>query len=467
MEALKAVLDLFGNIVFVPVMLFFVALILKTPVKKALISALTCGVGLVGFNFVTGGYSPYLTAVMNTFAADTGFALEAMDLGWQYTAAIAYSTTVGVLFIGIGLAFQFLIFFVGWTPVFMPTDLWNNYSYIIWGTFTYQLTHSMLLAFWCMILQVLYVSLFAEVTQKRWETYYGYPGTVMIAAHHISNVPLFMALDWVWNKIGLDKINFRPDAIQKKLGFLGDPMAIGFIVGMLVGLVGKFKHLGELEAWATIVKFAVATAATMAIFPKVGSIFAGAFTALTDASKKIVKKSGKTREVYIAVNDALGYGESATLTTGLLSIPIYLVEAFFLPGNIVLPIMSLTSLAYRCEVPIMLGDGNILKAMLSHAIYAAISLYICTYNADLFTEMATGVGMTWEGASKVCGGIAAMPGMFAIYWAFSKGNYLICVLETVLYFVLAILYKKNKPAVNDYLERQATSYKSKLEEAKA
>lgn len=219
MVALKTILDLFGNIVFVPVMLFFVALILKTPVKKALISALTCGVGLVGFNFVTGGYSPYLTAVMNTFASDTGFALEAMDLGWQYTAAIAYSTTVGVLFIGIGIAFQFLIFFIGWTPVFMPTDLWNNYSYIIWGTFTYQLTGSMLLAFWCMILQVLYCSLFAEIIQKRWETYYGYPGTVMIAAHHVSNVPLFMALDWLWNKIGLDKINFRPHAIQKSLVF--------------------------------------------------------------------------------------------------------------------------------------------------------------------------------------------------------------------------------------------------------
>lgn len=241
-------------------------------------------------------------------------------------------------------------------------------------------------------------------------------------------------------------------------------MAIGFIVGILVGVVGKFKHLGELSAWATIVQFAVATAATMAIFPKVGSIFAGAFTALTDASKKMVKKSGKSREVYIAVNDALGYGESATLTAGLLSIPIYLVEAFFLPGNIVLPIMSLTSLAYRCEVPILLSDGNILKSMLSHAIYAAISLYICSYNADLFTEMATSVGMTWEGASKVCGGIASMPGMFAIYFAFSKGNYLVCVIETVLYFVLAVLYKKNKKAINDYLERQAYSYKAKMAE---
>lgn len=460
MATLKTILDLFGNIVFVPIMLFFVALILKTPVKKALISALTCGVGLIGFNFVTGGYSPYLTEVMSTFVHDTGFNLEAMDLGWQYTAAVAYSTTVGMLFIGIGIAFQFLIFFTGWTPVFMPTDLWNNYSYIIWGSFTYALTKSMVLAFWCMILQVLYASLFAEVIQKRWATYYGYPGTVMVAAHHVTNVPLYIALDWLWNKIGLDKINFRPDAIQKKLGFLGDPMAIGFIVGIIVGMVGKFKHLGELTAWATIFRFAIATAATMAIFPKVGSIFAGAFTALTDASKKIAKKNGKVRETYIAVNDALGYGESATLTTGLLSIPVFLLQAFLLPGNIVLPIMSLTSLAYRCEIPVLLSDGNILKSMLSFTIYNVLCLYICTYNTDLFTEMVNNVGMVWEGASKVCGAIAAVPGMFAIYWAFSKKNYLLCVIETVLYFVLAIWYKKNKNAVDTYLENQAFAYKT-------
>ena len=324
-ETMKLVLDTFGSMVFVPIMLFIVALILKTPVKKAFMSALLAGVGLCGFSMLTGGYSTYLANVISTLVSDTGINMSAMDLGWQSTATIAYSTTVGMLFIGIGLLLQFVLFFIKWTPVFMPSDLWNNYSFIIWGSLIYVATGSTVLAMGCMILQNLYVLLFAEMIQKRWETYYGYPGTVMTAPHHIGHVPFCIALDVLLNKLGADKVNLRPEPIQKKLGFLGEPMTVGFIIGVLVGIVGKFYHLGELSAWGTIAQFAVATAAMMAIFPKVGSIFASAFTALTESSRKAATGKAKDREWYLAVNDALGYGETATLTTGLLLIPITLL----------------------------------------------------------------------------------------------------------------------------------------------
>ena len=143
-------------------------------------------------------------------------------------------------------------------------------------------------------------------------------------------------------------------------------MTIGLIVGAIIGICGNMYHLTELAAWGQTCQFAVATAAVMAIFPKIAAIFASAFTAITDASKKAVKGSTKQREWYLAVNDALGYGETATLTTGLLLIPITLVLSFILPGNIVLPVMSFTALAYRVEINICLSDGNIFKLSLIH-----------------------------------------------------------------------------------------------------
>ena len=89
-ETMKLVLDTFGSMVFVPIMLFIVALILKTPVKKAFMSALLAGVGLCGFSMLTGGYSTYLANVISTLVSDTGINMSAMDLGWQSTATIAY-----------------------------------------------------------------------------------------------------------------------------------------------------------------------------------------------------------------------------------------------------------------------------------------------------------------------------------------------------------------------------------------
>lgn len=462
-ETMKLVLDTFGSMVFVPIMLFVVALILKTSTKKAFMSALLAGVGLCGFSMITNGYSTYLSSVISTLVSDTGINMSAMDLGWQSTATIAYSTTVGMLFIGVGLLLQFVLFFIKWTPVFMPSDLWNNYSFIIWGSLLYVATGSTWLAMGCMIVQNLYVLLFAEVIQKRWETYYGYPGTVMTAPHHIGHVPFCIALDVILNKLGADKVNLRPEPIQRKLGFLGEPMTVGFIVGVLVGIVGKLYHLNELAAWGTIAQFAVATAAVMEIFPKVGSIFASAFTALTESSKKTAKGRGGNRQMYLAVNDALGYGETATLTTGLLLIPITLVLSFVLPGNIVLPVMSFTALAYRVELNICLSDGNIFKSVIAYAIIFCGSLYVATANAPLYTEVAKSVGIEMpEGALLVIGMVAANIGMWLIYMAFMSKNPILIGITVVLYFVLYFWYRKNKPKVDEFLENNAYAYKKKI-----
>jgi PTS system galactitol-specific IIC component len=43
----------------------------------------------------------------------------------------------------------------------------------------------------------------------------------------------------------------------------------------------------------------------------------------------------------IFVNDATGYGESATLITVIMLMPLVLVTAFILPGNRVLPLLNL------------------------------------------------------------------------------------------------------------------------------
>lgn len=464
-EGMQYVFNTFGSTVFVPIMLFFVAKVLKTQTQKAFMSALMAGVALCGFSYITGGYGPYISGIVNTLVQDTGIALTAVDMGWQATAAMAYSTTIGMIYVLVGILLQAGLYLVGWTPIFMPTDLWNNYSFIIWGSFVYLQTGSMALAMVCMILQNMYVLLFAEVIQKRWETYYGYPGTVMTAPHHIAHVPLIILLDWIMNKIGLDRINFRPEAINKRLGFLGDPMTIGFIAGILIGIVGNIYRLNSLDSWGAIMKFAIATAATMAIFPRVGNIFAQAFATLTESSRGVAKSGAKDREIYIAVNDALGYGEAATLTSGLILIPISLFLSFVLPGNKIIPIMSLTSFAYRCETSICVSDGNILKAVIAQTVVLALCLWIGSYNAELYTAVAKDVGVDLGSSVLVVGMIAAMPGMFVIYWPFATKNYILMAVVIAVYVVLYFWYKKNKPVMDDFLEKNAYSYKDKKEVA--
>lgn len=331
-QTLSDVFSAFGAAVFVPVILFIIAKCMGVTGKKAFNTALLCAVGLTGFNLVINSYSAIIAPVVNQMVTNAGVNLPTLDTGWQSTSVIAYSTKVGLIFIGVAIILQLVLFFTKWTNVFMASDLWNNYSFMVWGSMLYALTDNMMLSMALMVVQLLYILLFSEACAKRWSTYYDYDNCCMTAPHHLESLPFAVFMNWFLGKIGFDKIKLNAQTLQKKLGILGEPMFIGLVVGALIGIIGNFNALvgeGALTAWGTVSSAAVSTAAIMAVFPKVAGIFASAFTTLTDAYKSKAAKSGEGREWYLSVNDACGYGEPNTLVTGILLIPIMLVVALF------------------------------------------------------------------------------------------------------------------------------------------
>ncbi|MBP2100569.1 PTS galactitol transporter subunit IIC [Enterococcus rivorum] len=455
LEVLQNVLNSFGAAVVVPIMLFIVALFLKVPPKKAFQSALNAGVGLTGFNLIINSFVPIITPVINNMVEQTGINLPILDTGWQATSVIAYSTQVGVIFLVVGLALQVGLFLLKWTDVFMPSDMWNNYSFMVWGSMLYLITNNMVLAMACMIVQNLYVLLFGEVISRRWENYYQLPGTTLTAPHHVGSVWYAILMNWILNKLGADKVNWEPQALKKKMGFLGEPVTLGLVLGLLIGVLGNLSNLGTLEGWGTVFAVGLATAAVMAVFPKVAGIFASAFTSLTQASKKTAKGSSDSgREWKLSVNDAVGYGEPATLITGLILIPIMVVLAMILPGNKTLPLVDLIALPYMVEMIICVSKGNVFKGIISGMIWFSFGLYMCTFTAPYFTEVAMQVGVSIpEGAMMITSfGILNNPTMGLLFLAFLSQNYFIIAGVVVLYFVLYFAFRKNKERVWTYLE---------------
>lgn len=446
MELLQNILSSFGAAVVVPVMLFIVALFLKVKPKKAFQSALNAGIGLTGFNLIVNSFVPIVTPVINNMVEQTGVKLPVFDTGWQATSVIAYSTQVGVVFLVVGLVLQVALFLLRWTDVFMPSDMWNNYSFMVWGSMIYLITSNMALAMACMIVQNLYVMLLGEVIAKRWANYYNLPGTTLTAPHHVTSVPYAIIMNWILDKLGAGKINWDPATLKKKLGFLGEPITLGLFLGLLIGIMGNLNNLTSLDGWGSVFTMGLAVSAVMAIFPRVASIFASAFTSLTNASKKTAKGSGKNREWMLSVNDAVGYGEPATLMTGLILIPIMVLLAMILPGNETLPLVDLIALPYMVEMIICVSKGNIFKGVISGIIWFTIGLYVCTLTAPYFTEVAAQVGVNIpEGAMMITSfGILYNPVMALIFLAFLSGNFLWMGIVIVIYFAMYILFKKNK-----------------------
>lgn len=461
-QALSNVFSTLGAAVFVPVMLFIIAKFMGITNKKAFNSALLCAVGLTGFNLVINSYSGIIAPVVNQMVTNAGVNLPVLDTGWQSTSVIAYSTQIGLIFIGVAIVLQIVLFFAKWTDVFMASDLWNNYSFMVWGSMLFALTKNVWLALALMVVQLLYILLFSEMCAKRWSTYYEYENCCMTAPHHLESLPFAVLMNYLLGKIGFNRIKLNAQTLQKRLGILGEPMFIGLIVGALIGIIGNFNALLTLKAWGTITSAAVSTAAIMAVFPKVAGIFANAFTTLTDAYKSKATKSGEGREWYLSVNDACGYGEPNTLVTGIILIPIMLGLAFILPGNTVLPMADLCALPYMVEVFVCVSNGNIAKSVVTGAIWFSFGMILCSILAPTFTQVAVDAGfkLSQSGVYITSFGIMCHPLIAGLFFAFWSKNPVIIGLVIILYFVLYFLFKKNRARFVNWLEKSAEEYQA-------
>lgn len=457
LDVLSKIMDSFGAAIVVPVIIFFIALIMKVKPKKAFSAALNAGIGLTGFNMIIGAYSPIVTPAVNRMVAETGVNLRILDTGWQATSVVAYSTQVGMIFLGLGLVMQLVLFITKFTDIFMPSDLWNNYSFMLWGSMLYISTKNLWLSIGLMVLSNLYSLVFSEIVAKRWSIYYGYPSCTVTAPHHICSVPLAVGMDWLLTKLGANKVQWNPETIQDRLGFMGEPVSLGFILGMLLGLAGNFMRLNTFEGWGEIVTVGIATAAIMAIFPKIAGIFASAFTTITDASKRTAKSGGKDRVWYLAINDAAGYGETATLLTGMLLMPIVLVLAIILPGNETLPMVDLIAIPYMIEIIICISNGNIFKSLISGTLWCVGGLYMITAVAPIFTEVAIEVGVNLPAGALLICSFAVMTNhiMGGLFLIFMTQNPLWIGLAIVIYVIIYFFVRVKKEGIHGYLEKQA------------
>ena len=208
-----------------------------------------------------------------------------------------------------------------------------------------------------------------------------------------------------------------------------------------------------LEGLGSILTCTIATSAVMTIFPKIASIFAGAFTSITSAARK----NAKGKDMIISVNDATVYGETAGLTTGLICMPIILLLAFILPGNKVLPVLNLVAIPYGMLTFISMSNGNIVKSVISATGKMILTLYISTLIAPMFTQIALSVGIeiAAELTLVTAWGSVDHPIGIAVMYAFISGNPLIIGGVIVADILFYVLFKKNKNKILDFVEKEA------------
>ncbi|MGI6144430.1 MAG: PTS sugar transporter subunit IIC [Clostridia bacterium] len=399
MDILKMVIDLFGPTVFVPVVVFILSLCMRVEVDKAFRGALYMGIGLTAFNIILGGLMGSLGPIVTEMVENTGVNLPVIDIGWPAASVICYANQVGMFFIPFGLIFDLILFTTKWTDTFHPTDIWNYYFFVFWAAIVQFATGSFFLAVLAGMLLNLILLLLADWIAPSMECYYGYQGVVSTCFCSVNSVPFAILMKWVLGKLKLDKINLKPSELREKFGFWGEPVTMGLLIGFAVSMIAKWQFLGDVASWATILKTAITTGAVMAIYPSVSGLFVKGLIPITNTLNARMR-SGQTKRknMYIAIDPAVFFGEEGNMATGLVLIPVMLAFAVFTPGNIVLPLADLPALPFMTIGIVAVMQGNVFSAVITGIIWLGFGFLVNSDVAQIFTEAARAVNAIPESA---------------------------------------------------------------------
>lgn len=315
----------------------------------------------------------------------------------------------------------------------LNADMWNVWGIALTGYIVYQFSGNMLWGFVVAGIQVVISLKLGDMWSEEIKDMLGYEGVTVTHIETFTAVimsPVNKLMDFipVFNK------EWDADALKRKIGIMSEPVVMGALIGLLLGIVGRYGIANSLN-------LAVTTGAVMAIFPVMAKFFMDALTPFGTTMSNFMKKHVKGREFVIGLDWPI-LGQSTELwVTMVLLIPVSIVFAAILPGNEILPLAGVIN--YCLGVGgLLLTGGNLLRMLVLGIIFEPLFLYSSTYFAGIFTKLAksTGAINVPAGSEVSWSSIEAPDFRFLASWA-GRGNILAIVGFIALLALFVLLYR--------------------------
>ncbi|HGJ4496967.1 TPA: PTS galactitol transporter subunit IIC [Salmonella enterica subsp. enterica serovar Saintpaul] len=384
----------FGPTVLLPLVLFFLALFFKVKPAKALRSSLIVGIGFVGiyaiFDILTSNVGPAAQAMVER----TGISLPVVDLGWPPLSAITWGSPIAPFVIPLTMLINVAMLALNKTRT-VDVDMWNYWHFALAGTLVYYSTGSFVLGLSAAAIAAIVVLKLADWSAPLVAKYFGLEGISLPTLSSVVFFPIGLLFDKIIDKIpGVNRIHIDPENVQKKMGIFGEPMMVGTILGVLLGIIAgyDFKH---------ILLLGISIGGVMFILPRMVRILMEGLLPLSEAIKKYLNAKYPGRDdLFIGLDIAVAVGNPAIISTALILTPISVFIAFLLPGNKVLPLGDLANLAVMASMIVLACRGNIFRAVITAIPVIVADLWIATKIAPFITGMAKDVNFKMaEGSS--------------------------------------------------------------------
>ncbi|EKM5065816.1 PTS galactitol transporter subunit IIC [Cronobacter turicensis] len=424
-EIMRYILDL-GPTVMLPVVIIIFSKLLGMKAGECFRSGLHIGIGFVGIGLVIGLMLDSIGPAAKAMAEHFEINLHVVDVGWPGSSPMTWASQIALVAIPIAILVNIAMLLTRMTRV-VNVDIWN-----IWHmTFTGAMLHLATGSYWIGIVGVAahaaFVYKLGDWFAKDTRDYFGLEGMAIPHGTSAYLGPIAVLVDTLIDKIpGLNRIHFSADDVQKRFGPFGEPVTVGFVMGLVIGLLAGYDVKGVLQ-------LAVKTAAVMLLMPRVIKPIMDGLTLIAKQARKRLQAKFGSQEFLIGLDPALLLGHTSVVSASLIFIPLTILIAVVVPGNQVLPFGDLATIGFFVAMAVAVHQGNLFRTLISGVIIMSMTLWIATQTIGLHTQLAANAG-----ALKAGGLVASMDqGGSPVTWLLIQ----LCTWQNVTGFVvIGVIY---------------------------
>ncbi|MFB8529885.1 PTS galactitol transporter subunit IIC [Enterococcus casseliflavus] len=389
-----------GPTVMLPVIITIIGMIFGLKISRAFKSGLTLGIGFAGIRLILDFMTTNVGPAARAMVERTGVQLDALDVGWGSIAAVTWASPIIALLIFAILIVNIILLVLKRTQT-LDVDIWNYHHMAIVGVMVYFVTKNVALGVGASVVMAIVTFKMSDWSQPLVEDFFGIPGVSLPTVSALSSLVIAWPLNWLLDRIPLFRNSkFTIKDAQKYLGFFGDSMIMGGVIGIAIGFLAGYDI-------TQILQLGVSMSAVLVLIPKMTSLFMEGLMPISDAAQKWSQRKFKGRRLFIGLDAAVVVGNPDVITTALIIIPLTIAMALVLPGNRVLPFADLAVVPFRVAMVVALTRGNLLKNIIIGLVVTASLLWCGTVTSPILTEIAKQVGIDLGSSAMLISSFAA------------------------------------------------------------
>lgn len=382
-----------GASVMLPLVIAVLSICVGVKVGKAVRSGLMIGVGFVGLGLIVDMMNAQLGPAAQAMSENFGLSMSVVDIGWPGASPMTWASNIATVAIPIAIAVNIIMLALKWTKT-VNIDIWNIWHMTFTGAIAYVATGN----FWIGILGVIVHAAIAYKLGDIWAPlmtdYFELDGLTVPHGTSAYLAPVACVIDWVIEKIpGIRDIDITADSLQEKVGVLGEPIVIGGILGALVGFLAGYNFSASLQ-------LGVKMSAVMVLMPKVVKCIMEGLMPISERAKEILSKKYDNSEFYIGLDPAILLGDPQVVTAGLIFIPLTILIAVIVPGNVILPFGDLATIGFFIAIAVAVHKGNLFRTIISGSFIMYFTIWIANQTIPWVTKLAETTN-SMNGASQL------------------------------------------------------------------